>query len=278
MFRNYVAVVTIHQEIADEIERRLAPSVRKYIKLKIDRYLESWLLGVTSYVIAPNPLIFEYLGGKIESKKICSIPNGIDLIKIQESQLYNDFNHPCILYVGRLEPLKRVDILLEATKIIKESIPDINTYIIGTGSQENVLKIYARQLNIENNTKFMGFIPQDEIYSYYKSAEIFVNPSQDGIFSLTTLEAMACGVPAVTSNIFNIPYVIEDGKTGLLCEYGNKFDLANKLIALLQSRELREKIAIAGHEKAKEYSWERVASETLDIYRKLYTQVHLNRS
>lgn len=274
--KNRPIVVTIHQGIVDEIERRLSPSIRRYFKLKIDKYLEKWLLKTASYVIAPNPLISEYLRGLIELKKICSIPNGVDLIRIQESKPYTNFNHPCILYVGRLETLKRVDILLEATQLIKKSIPDINIYIIGSGSQENKLKNQAKQLNIEDNTKFMGFIPQDEIYSYYKSADIFVNPSQDGIFNLTTIEAMACGVPVITSNVYkNIQYIIEDGKTGLLYEYGNKFDLANKLIALLQNTKLREMMAGAGQERAKEYSWDKIAEKTMNMYKEIFGSSNL---
>jgi glycosyltransferase involved in cell wall biosynthesis len=262
-------IVTIHQRITDEIVRRLPPSIERSIKLKIEGYLEGWLMRTSSYIIAPNPLIYESLDGEIESRKIYPISNGIDMIKIQESPQYDGFNHPCILYVGRLEYLKRVDLLLEATKIIKESIPDITTYIIGSGSQKEEFQDQVRLLNIDGNIKFIGFIPQDEIYSYYKSADIFVNPSQDGVFSLTTIEAMASGIPVITSNIYkNIHFLIEDGKTGLLSEYGNKSDLANKLLILLKNKELREIMGKSGQEIAKEYSWDQIASDTLKLYYK----------
>lgn len=270
--KRYPIIVTIHQSIEDDIRNRLPPSTRRRIKLKIEPYLEKQLLKRASQTIVPYPLLGEHVNGMIQKDKIRYIPNGVDTANIQNLNTHTQLEHPCILYVGRLVKIKAVDILIKAIPIIKNLIKDITLYIIGSGHEEGKLRSIVNELNIEKNVTFLGFIPQYEIYPYYRSTDVFVNPHKDGAFSLTTIEALACGTAVITSNVGGISWIMEDGKTGLLFEFGDVNSLAERAITLLQSKELRKKMGEAGLEKVKEFSWDKIADKTVNLYREVISE------
>ena len=265
--RKYPLIVTIHQGMADEIKNRLSPSLRRYIKLKINPYLEKRMLKRASHIIVLSPHVKEYFSDL--KSKITVIPNGVDFEEIQNSGQKRDIAHPSIFFAGRLEKVKGVNILLRAIPHIKRLIPDVKVYIAGSGSEENKLKNLVKELNLTENVRFLGFISGDAKWSYYKSIDLCVVPSINEAFGLSSLEAMACGKPVVASNVGGIPYVVENGKTGLLFECGNIDDLAEKIIALLQNKELREKMEKAGQERAKEFSWDKITDRTVELYMKV---------
>jgi glycosyltransferase involved in cell wall biosynthesis len=96
-----------------------------------------------------------------------------------------------------------------------------------------------------------------------------VFPSIYEAFGIVLLEAMACGKPVVASNVGGIPFVVEEGKTGLLFESGNVEDLADKIVTILKDEELREKMGEAGRERAKEFTWDKIAERTVEVYKEI---------
>lgn len=262
--RKYPLIVTIHQGMADEIKHRLSPSLRRYIKLKINPYLEKRLLKRASQIIVLSPHVKGYFSDF--QSKMTVIPNGVDFEEIQNSGQKSDIAHHSIFFAGRLEKVKGVDLLIMAIPQIKRLIPDVMVYIAGSGSEEKKLKNIVKEMNLRENVRFLGFISGDEKWSYYKSADIFVLPSLSEMAPVCLPEAMACGIPVVASNVGGIPYVVENGKTGLLFERGSIDDLAEKIITLFQNRELREKMNKAAQERAKEFSWERITDRTIELY------------
>jgi glycosyltransferase involved in cell wall biosynthesis len=142
-------------------------------------------------------------------------------------------------------------------------------YIAGSGPEENKLKELVKELNIEENVNFLGYISGIKKYSYYKSADVCVFPSIYEAFGIVLLEAMACGKPVVASNVGGIPFVVEEGKTGLLFESGNVEDLADKIVTILKDEELREKMGEAGRERAKEFTWDKIAERTVEVYKEI---------
>ena len=101
---------------------------------------------------------------------------------------------------------------------------------------------------------------------YYKSVDLCVVPSFSEAFSIVALEAMACGKSVVASDVGGLHYLVENGKTGLLFKCGNVEELSEKVIILLQNKELREKMGIAGRKKAREFSWDKIAEKTNEVY------------
>ena len=269
--KKYPIIVTIHQSIGDDIRNRLPPSARRRIKLKIEPYLEKRLLKKAECIITPSPHMKEYYS--TVKNKISVVPNGIDFGEIENSDyVETDTLHPSILFMGRLEKIKGVDILIRSIPLVVSSIPDVHLYIAGSGEEERTLKRLAKKLNIEENVTFLGFISEDAKWSYYKFTDLCVVPSVDEPFGIVLLEAMSCGKSVVASNVGGIPYIVEDGKTGLLFECGDIEDLTENVITLLQNKELREKMGAAGLEKAKEFSWDKIVDKTLILYEKLFSE------
>jgi len=262
--KKYPIIVTIHQAIAEDLKSRPLQSIKQYVKFKIEPYLEKKMLEKAEYVIIPSPYLMKYysfLGSKIKV-----IPNGVDLEEIVKSKVIKNVSHPSLFFAGRLEKVKGVDNLIKTIPCILKSIPYIHIYIAGSGEEEYTLKKLAENLGVDDYTTFLGFVRSPEIFSYFKSTDICVIPSRFETFGLVILEAMACSKPIVASNVGGIPYLIDDGKNGLLFESENVQDLAGKLIFLLQNEEIRENMAQAGFKKAKEFSWDVIVNMTVELY------------
>jgi glycosyltransferase involved in cell wall biosynthesis len=185
-----------------------------------------------------------------------------------------DTLHPSILFMGRLEKIKGVDILIRSIPFVANSIPDVHLYIAGSGEEEGKLKHLVKKLDIGENVTLLGFVSEDEKWSYYKSTDLCVVPSVEGPFGIVLLEAMACGKPVIASNVGGIPYIVEDGKTGLLFECGDIEGLTEKVSTLLQNKEMREKMGAEGLEKAKEFSWDMIAERTVELYKEVISEAH----
>ena len=228
---------------------------------------EKYVVSKTPNIVIVAPQVKDIISGMTTSK-IRVIPNGIDSKDIQNIQP-KSIDHPSIFYIGWLTKIKGVDVLLKAIPIIKERIPAIHVYIAGSGLQEKELKNLVKKLKIEENVKFLGFISESDKYAYYKSADVCVFPSRQDYGPIVLPEAMACGKPIVASNVGGIPFMVENGKTGLLFESENAEDLAEKIVTLLKDDKLRQKMGEAGKEKVKEFTWDKIAEQTVEVYREI---------
>jgi glycosyltransferase involved in cell wall biosynthesis len=255
--------------MAKEIKfRRRISILKNSVFLLFERYA---VLKVQN-IIAVSLHVKNVIGDMTRSK-IQVIPNGIDFEAIQNIQPRKSLVHPCILFIGELVKVKGVDLLIQAIPIIKKSFPNIRVLIGGAGPQEEDYNYLVKQLNVEESVEFLGFVSGDDKFSYYKSADLCVFPSTYDPFGIVVLEAMACGKPVIVSKVKDaplpLPFMMEDGKTGLLFESGNIEDLAENVITLLKDKELREKMGEAGRERAKEFAWDKIAEQTIGVYKSI---------
>lgn len=200
----------------------------------------------------------EKLGVKAEV-----IPNGIDfekILKIKRSDIRSD-----IIFVGRLIKEKRVDILIRAVKVVKEEYPDIRCVIVGDGPERAKLEKLVRDLNLERNVKFTGFINDyDEVIALMKASKVFVFPSIREGFGIVALEANACGLPVITVDhkMNATKDLINNGSNGFICNLSER-DLAEKtLMAMSKVRMLRNKCI----ENAKKYDWNIITTKIQKFY------------
>ena len=151
---------------------------------------------------------------------------------------------PEIVYIGRLSPEKGVATLIEAMGFV----PNARLKIIGEGPQQGELMNRVKQLKLDN-VEFLGFISGEEKWRLLRRASFCVVPSESyENFSLAALESMAVGTPVVAANLGGLPYVVKDGKTGMLFEAGNTNDLGSKLLAMLNRPQESLKMGELGRE------------------------------
>ena len=135
------------------------------------------------------------------------------------------------------------------------------------------LENLARQLRIEKNVLFVGYVEDDLKSSYFMSADAFVLPSVMGTecFPLVILESMACGTPVVASEIGGIPDAVINGQNGFLVPPGDTESLATAIIDILSDNEKRDAMGAFGRKYANKYSWADIAEKTEDLYRMILT-------
>ena len=174
-----------------------------------------------------------------------------------------------ILYVGRIEPLKGIDILLRAIPLL-ECADDLRVMVVGGNpggdAEMERLKTISADLGIGDSVTFTGPVPQDSLPAYYSAADIYVLPSHAESFGLAALEAMACGTPVVVSRVGGLKTFIENGKTGYLAPWRCPEAFAQRLDTLLAAPELRRAMGRAAREKALSMGWNGVADRMLDYY------------
>lgn len=181
---------------------------------------------------------------------------------------------PLILSVGRLVEKKGFPYLIEAAKILKGRGYKFKCIIVGDGTEYNKLNKLVKNYNLDKIVILTGALPFDEIMKLYKKASIFVLPciiasnnDRDGIPN-TILEAMAFGIPVISTEISGIPEVIEDMKTGLLIKEKDPDALAEAIERLIKDETLRDKLGKNGRAKVIErFDIEKNTKELIDLFR-----------
>jgi len=156
-----------------------------------------------------------------------------------------------LIFVGRLAPIKRVDLFLQAIKQIQGKMPKISAVVVGDGQLRDSLERLANDLGISRNVQFVG--QQPEVGVWLRQARIFVLTSDSEGLSLALVEAMLCGLPAVVSRVGDLGDIVEDGVSGYLVGERQASAFAERLLELLEDRNRREKFSQAARHAAKRY-------------------------
>jgi len=210
-------------------------------------------------------------------RKIIVIPPGVDVNRFRpidslaaKTKIKIPRNRRLILFVGRLDPIKRVEILFSAFKQIDDQI--IRLMIIGGESgDENLdrLKLLAKNLKISGRVSFLGQRDQKILPFYYSAAELVIVPSSYESFGLVALESMACGTPLVASKVGGLAVLISDGQTGFSVPPNQIKPLAIAISLLLQNRKLRQEMGRAARQTALKYTWPKIIPRIINCYRAL---------
>ncbi|MCM8785119.1 MAG: glycosyltransferase family 4 protein [Candidatus Omnitrophica bacterium] len=175
-----------------------------------------------------------------------------------------------ILYVGTIEPRKNIPRLIDAFVIVKEKFPEYKLVLcgkIGWKSDFFYRKIREVPEKIKKDIILTGYVPLSDLPYLYNRCEVFVYPSLYEGFGLPVLEAMRCGVPVITSNVSSLPEVV--GDAGILINPENKEEIVEAILSVLNSEDLKKTLSRKGLERAKLFSWEKTAKETIGIYKKI---------
>jgi len=175
-----------------------------------------------------------------------------------------------LLYVGRLDRQKGIEFLLRAMSLIIKEFPMTRLDIIGDGPEKKKLKQAIKELEIENNITFVGWVQNNSTEKYYNKSTIVVVPSVwEEPFGLVGIEAMSVGRPVIASRVGGIPEWLDDGETGFLVDPGNPEQIAEKVIQLLSNRELLKQMGKNARKKAEQFSIEKHADKIEKVYEEL---------
>ncbi|MBP7114606.1 MAG: glycosyltransferase family 4 protein, partial [Candidatus Peribacteraceae bacterium] len=194
------------------------------------------------------------------------IPNGIDLSALKAARRTTAKDSHCVLFVGRLEPMKGTDTLLRAfAKAIKGLDPGVHLRIVGGGSLLSSLQALARELEIDHRVKFTGRVTGPELFTEYAKAEIFVGLSRSEALGNVFLEAQGAGCAVLATNVGGIPDIVHHEQTGILVPSDDIDAAAAELRRLLTDAPLRARLSIAAEKNAEAYGWDGVAAKYREI-------------
>ena len=251
------------KEIVQQADRILSPTLAERAQLK-------WLY-------------------QADLSKVSVIPPGVDIshfypIPKDEAKAFIGIQpeEQMVLFVGRIEPLKGVDTLIQAMSCLNfwEGVSEktIRLAIIGgdpdvdpeemTAEMSRLQKL-ANDLSMGKMVLFLGKRSQDSLPYFYSAAEVVVMPSHYESFGLVALEAMACGTPVVASQVGGLAYLVQNGVTGYLVQDDDPDEMCQRLKQLLVDHALREELGRQAAQYAQEYEWGRIASQIENVYRKV---------
>lgn len=212
-------------------------------------------------------------------RKIVIIPPGVDVSRFYP--IPNDEAReiigapPCrdsLLFVGRIEPLKGIDTLINALGLMERDGANVCLLVIGGEAEERAdaemerLRKMREQAGVEGLVTFLGKRGQDTLPYYYSAAEAVVVPSYYESFGMVALEAMACGRPVVASQVGGLAFLVQDGVTGFTVPVDEPEALAERLTMLLDDPALRARMGAQAAATAQEFRWERIAERILRLY------------
>ena len=172
---------------------------------------------------------------------------------------------PKIVVARNLEELYNIPVALKAYKIVKESYPDAVLTIVGSGRAEAGVKRLVRE-NGYTGITFTGRVEREEIAKLFDQHDIFLNSSEIDNMPLSFLEAYSSGLVVVSTDAGGIPYICEDGKTGLLAKRGDYKALAEKIISVIENDDLGGKLADNARKFCDRFSWKQVRRDWYKIY------------
>jgi len=212
--------------------------------------------------------------------RISCIPCGVDTERFRPAgaaglrrSLGVEPDEPLVLFVGRIEPLKGIDILLRA---VAQMEGRFRLLVVGGDDKDGErladLKALAAELGIARRVLFLDAVPHSELPAYYNAADVCVVPSYYESFGLVALEAMACGIPVVASRVGGLRETVRDGQTGYLVPWRCPEPFAERLDLLLGNKPLRQSLGREARAAAERFRWAEVAARVEDVYHDLVSR------
>jgi D-inositol-3-phosphate glycosyltransferase len=184
-----------------------------------------------------------------------------------------------ILFVGRVQPLKGVDLAIRAVEQLVPALDRPLTFLVvggasGAGGEAELERLHdlASELGIGDVVRFVGAQPHTALPAFYRAADVVVVCSHNESFGLAALEAHACGSPVVATAVGGLSHIVRDGETGFLVDSRDPSIFAARLKTVLSDRDVRETFGELAARSAASFSWTTTASLFLDLYECLVTE------
>ncbi len=263
------ALALVFAGLDTEILARRVHSLREllyYLVMTVGLKLgqrENWYIALTE-------IMRKKLSRFLDNSRIRVIPVGIEdrFFEIKRDEVSgND-----ILFVGRLEEVKNIRILIKAFERLVRELPEARLIIVGEGSQKRKLKRYIdNKPALKNSILLVGAVPHEQIHEYYKKASVIVMPSKYEGLSLAALQGMASGMPLVAAKVGGLQEIVKHGYNGLLFNPGSVDELFKALTYLLRNKEALLKMGINARKYAYMFKIKNIAKLYEQFARELMT-------
>lgn len=236
---------------------------KKHYNLRAEflRKIQSFVARKAHVVITPSNYFSNLVSGwNKHKKKVHTIYNGIEIEPITKEvpDIRDSLGIPrtqtVVFSAGRLVPWKGFDTLIELVPELIKQYPDFMLVIVGDGPDRKRLQTLANDLGIQRHVFLTGSLPRQRLLTFLKASNIFVLNTAFESFSFQVVEALYQGVPVVTTNIGNLPEIVDDGMEGILLPPNDKEKLLSAINLLLSDRGMREAFIARGKRKAHQFS------------------------
>jgi glycosyltransferase involved in cell wall biosynthesis len=200
----------------------------------------------------------DLLARGVPSANVAVIPNGLD------PEMYapvDEWPRPLVLSLGRVERYKRIDIAIDAMPRILDAVPDARLVIVGRGDAIPALERQIARLGLGAHVELAGFVDEQKKVELYRSARVFVNPSEKEGWGLTVVEANACGTPVVASDSPGLRDSVRHDETGLLVPHGDVVAFADAVIRVLRDDDTWRRLRVGALAWAEQFRWDTVTDE-----------------
>ena len=252
---------------------------KKPINVVMNKYFVSFLKRSEYGTMPTEQAVSDLLPKKRKKFKVPveALSNGIDLSRFTPgkapAEIYERYGipktKPIVLYVGRVDPEKSLEVLVKAFNLALLKCPDAHLVVVGDGASRNDLEKLSEKLGIEKNTHFLGRVIGKDLPMLYRTGKVFAITSKTETQSIVVMEAMASGLPVVAVHAGAIPELVKNNKTGCLCQQDDPVAVSRAIVRILKNNVARQKYSKTALENIKKHD----ISYTLTRFEEIYKDV-----
>jgi glycosyltransferase involved in cell wall biosynthesis len=232
-----------------------------------------WYYNRCDLVTAPSGIIRDELKKMGCEKRIEVLSNGVDMKRYRPENRSNELKSRfckqgeyMIFHVGRVTKEKDIDVLLRAAKDLKSRRVGFRLVIAGKGPALEEIRGLSAELGLSDCVVFAGFVPDEDLPTYYATADVFVTASTVETQGIVMLEALASGTPVIGARAGATPELVKENRNGLMFEAGNHKDAAERLSGVLRDEALLKELSGNSRDSVMEHSLDGVCDKLESIY------------
>lgn len=277
--KNDVPLVTTGHAYPDNVtgQFKFLKPVKKPVDAAVRAYMASFLKH-SEYATMPTEMAIGDLIPKNRKRfkvSVEALSNGVDLSSFKPGmpradilRKYDiDMGKPRVLYVGRVDPEKSIQNVVEAFSMAALKMPNAELMIVGDGTAKIGLMKLAKEKGIEDKVKFLGRVMPPDLYEIYKTGTVFATASETETQGIVLIEAVATGLPLIAVDAGAVRELCQDKKNGILCKPGKIRQMANAMVKILSDAELCEIYGEGSVDVAKKHDINRTLSRFEEIYK-----------
>jgi len=243
---------------------KIDQSDKNNISKKIVWKISNHLYDQCNLVIVPSKTMKEDIIKNGLKAEVIFLSNGLELDNFPAKEQYTDKVN--LLYVGRMSFEKSIDVIIKSVGIVGREFPDINLNLVGEGPASKSLKLLTKELGLEKNINFYGYVEHDKLSSIYKNNDIFITASTIETQGISILEAMASGLPVIGADKLAIPDCVKNNLNGFTTRPFDAEEMAQKIKILYQDSKLRENFGRMSAQLAKEHDIKNTIEKLESLY------------